>query len=84
MDFLNRICLIFGLLKRQFIIAVWSASDILQFDLASCKNDLFWRSHLRFDATPILNNTILDCPDFTTVTMMLVTDVGDEICWWQY
>ena len=50
MDFLNRICLIFGLLKRQFIIAVWSASDILQFDLASCKNDLLLRSYLKFGA----------------------------------
>ena len=50
MDFLNRIYLIFGLLKRQFIIAVWSASDILQFDLASCKNDLLLRSYLKFGA----------------------------------
>ena len=51
MDFLNRIYLIFGLLKRQFIIAVWSASDILQFDLGSCKNDLLLRIYLKFGAT---------------------------------
>ena len=67
------------LFRYRKLILVFSGSALI-----SMNRELDWESDFKSSTLgPIAVIFIADIGDFQAVTSMLVTDVGEEICWWQ-